>query len=133
MNKSWLIASLLSAFAAVVRTIDGHSGPLAEARSSALSHQAITFYHITWYVLSVFFFVSAVYFFRLARGDIGAASPALANLLAILFFSIAAAIVVCASIFGWFVAAVMAAIVTSLVGIAAVVGGRSLTKPDGKS
>ena len=124
MNKSWFVASLLSMFAAIVRTVDGHSGPLAEARGSAMSQPAISFFHVTWYFMTLVFVIAAVAFFRLARGERDAPARAQARLLAVLFFAAATSLCVNASVFGFFPAVFVAIGVTSLTGVLALLGAR---------
>ncbi|MDJ0759212.1 MAG: hypothetical protein QNJ19_07430 [Woeseiaceae bacterium] len=126
MNKSWFAASLLSAVAAVIRTIDGHGGPLADARESAMLQSSITFFHVTWYVLSAFFLIAAFVFLRLARGDQDAAAAGQANILAAFFLATAAVLVANAFVFGWFPAVAIASTVTGLVGVLALAGGRGI-------
>ncbi len=129
MNKSWLAASLLSMFAAIVRTVDGHGGPLAEARNSALSQPAINFFHVTWYFMTLVFVIAALVFFRLARGERDAPARALARLLAALFFAAAASLGINAAVFGFFPAVFVAMGVTSLIGVLALLGARQLRAP----
>ncbi len=122
MNKSWLAASVLSAIAMAIRTWDGHIGPLAEARASDLSSQSIAFFHVTWYFLSAFFLVSAVAFFGISRSHDSGCATAQANLLAVLFFAVAITVAINASVFGWFPAAVVATVVTTVIGALALAG-----------
>ncbi len=122
MNKSWLAASVLAVIAMAIRTWDGHVGPLAEARASDLSSSSIAFFHVTWYFLSAFFLVSAVVFFRISTSHDSGSATAQANLLAILFFAVAVTLVINASVFGWFPAAVVATVVTTAIGTLALAG-----------
>ena len=127
MNKYWLAASVLSAVAMAIRTWDGHIGPLSEARESDLSSASVAFFHVTWYFLSVFFLVSAVVFFRISRSGDLAVAVAQANLLATLFFATAVILVVNAFVFGWFPAAVVATVVTTVIGVLSLAGRTKAT------
>lgn len=124
MNRSYLSAGGLAVLAAVVRTVDGYSGPLRVARESAIDPAVVGFFHLTWNMVTAVFVVSAVALVLLARPGKTAGSRGLGTFMGVIFIVWS---VLIAIVGFWFVRRVPATIpmlVTFAIGALCLFGAR---------
>lgn len=66
MRLHYWIAATLALLASVVRTIDGVTGPLREAATSALAPSSVMFFRLTWHMVTLAMAIAGITLVRLA-------------------------------------------------------------------
>jgi hypothetical protein len=124
MKRPYLIAAVLSLLAAGIRSWDGEFGPLQSARDSALEAEVIGFFHLTWYMVTIVFVLSAITFAYLAVVGSRSGAQVAGVVLGALFLAWSLAIGIVSWLFVWHPGTVIPMLVTLVIGTLALLGAK---------
>lgn len=125
MNRPYAFAAFLSLLAAIIRTWDGETEVLEVARASGLDATIIGFFHLTWYMVTIVFVISAGALGLLASRGATAETSKVGLILGLLFLAWSLCIVIVSSFFVWHPGTAIPMVVTFLIGMLAILGSRS--------
>ena len=124
MRKTYLVAAVLCVAAAIIRTIDGEL-ILGDARELVSAPKLLGFIHLTWYLVTTVFLLSAaflVWYARPSRASISAPIGAFVGSLFIVWCAVISAI---GFSFGWHPGTAVPAVVTLAIGLLCLAGSRT--------
>jgi hypothetical protein len=124
VNIPFLLAALLSLFAAAIRTWDGEFGPLMHARESTLPEEVVGFFYLTWYAVTIVFVLTSATlgYFGLNKGLPGTRTAG--RVLGILFLAWSLNVAIVSTFFVWHPGTFIPMVVMLLIGVLGIIGAR---------
>lgn len=124
MNRPYAFAAILSLLAAIVRTWDGETEVLEVVRDSGLDAAIIGFFHLTWYMVTIVFVVSAGTLGLLAGQRPTAETSKVGLAVGIVFLAWSICIAAVSSVYAWHPGTIIPMVVTFVIGVFAILGSR---------